>query len=101
MDYRIESDSIGEKQVPKEVYYGVQSLRGCENFKITGRKMHTEFIKSLAAVKKASAVTNYESGVLDKDKANAIVEACNEILDRKSTRLNSSHANISYAVFCL
>ncbi|GAA0781123.1 aspartate ammonia-lyase [Hathewaya limosa] len=81
MDYRIESDSIGEKQVPKEVYYGVQSLRGCENFKITGRKMHTEFIKSLAAVKKASAVTNYESGVLDKDKANAIVEACNEILE--------------------
>ena len=48
MEYRIESDSIGEKQVPKDAYYGVQTLRGYENFRITGRKMHEEFIKSLA-----------------------------------------------------
>ena len=47
MDFRLESDSIGSKRIPVDAYYGVQSLRGAENFRITGLKMHEEFINSL------------------------------------------------------
>lgn len=80
-EYRIESDSIGSREVPKEAYYGVQTLRAAENFKITGLKTHKEFIKSLAEVKKASAITNREIGILNNDVENAIVKACDEIID--------------------
>lgn len=82
-EYRIEQDSIGTKDVPKGVYYGVQSLRASENFHITGLSMHPEIINSLAYIKKAAAITNCEVGMLDKPIANAIVKACDEILDGK------------------
>ena len=49
---RLESDSIGTKELPADVYYGVQSLRGFENFQITGQRLRTEFINSLAEIKK-------------------------------------------------
>ena len=68
-DYRTEKDSIGEKKVPEDVYYGVQSLRAAENFHITGLNMHPEIINSLAYIKKAAAITNCEIGILDKDRA--------------------------------
>ena len=58
--YRIEKDSIGTKEVPADVYYGVQSLRGAENFPITGLTLHPELINSLAYIKKASAICNGE-----------------------------------------
>ncbi|MBI6872147.1 aspartate ammonia-lyase [Clostridium aciditolerans] len=80
MNFRIESDSIGTKEVPKEAYYGVQTLRAAENFKITRLKMHEDFIKSLAQIKKASAITNCEIGLLEKNIERAIVQACNEII---------------------
>lgn len=83
MEFRIESDSIGEKNVPKEAYYGVQTLRGCENFRITNRSMHTQFIISLAEVKKASAIANYEAKLLDKKIEEAIIKACDEIISGK------------------
>ncbi|MDY4948165.1 MAG: aspartate ammonia-lyase [Clostridium cadaveris] len=83
MDFRLESDSIGEKKVPKEAYYGVQSLRGAENFNITGLRLHKDFIISLAEIKKATAITNLEAGVLDKKVADAIVEACDDIIAGK------------------
>lgn len=79
-DYRLENDSIGTKDVPKEVYYGVQSLRAAENFRITGLYMHPEIINSLAYIKKAAAITNCEVGILDKKIAEAIVRACDEII---------------------
>ena len=82
-DYRIEKDSIGTKDVPKNVYYGVQSLRAAENFHITGLNMHPEIINSLAYIKKAAAITNCEVGLLDPVKAKAIVKACDEILSGK------------------
>ena len=82
-DYRIERDSIGAKDVPKDVYYGVQSLRAAENFHITGLNMHPEIINSLAYIKKAAAITNCEVGMLEKRKAQAIVQACDEILAGK------------------
>ena len=82
-DYRVEQDSIGTKDVPKSVYYGVQSLRAAENFHITGLNMHPEIINSLAYIKKAAAITNCEVGILDKTIADAIVKACDEILKGK------------------
>ena len=81
--YRVEQDSIGAKDIPGDVYYGVQSLRAAENFRITGLNMHPEIINSLAYIKKASAITNCESGILEKKKAKAIVQACDEILTGK------------------
>jgi len=80
VEYRIESDSIGKKEVPIDAYYGVQSLRAYENFKISGRKVHAEFIKAMAEVKKAAAITNRDAGVLKERIALAIITACDEIL---------------------
>ena len=79
IQYRSEHDSVGERSVPKDVYYGVQSLRAAENFPITGLAMHPELINSIAEIKKASAITNYEIGLLEKRVADAIVAACEEI----------------------
>jgi len=83
IDYRVEKDSIGVKDVPEDEYYGVQSLRAAENFNITGLNMHPEIINSLAYIKKAAAITNLEVGLLEKSKAEAIAQACDEILAGK------------------
>ncbi|MEY8509234.1 aspartate ammonia-lyase [Lachnospiraceae bacterium 42-17] len=82
-DYRIEEDFIGTKDIPESVYYGVQSLRAAENFRITGLNMHPEIINSLAYIKKAVAITNCEVGILDRKIADAITKACDEILEGK------------------
>ena len=81
--YRTEHDSIGAKEVPAEAYYGVQTLRAAENFYITGLKMHPELINSVAQIKKAAAITNFEVGELDKQRTDAIVKACDEIIQGK------------------
>ena len=81
--YRIEKDSIGTKQVPVEAYYGVQSLRGCENFQITGQRLRSEFIDSMAQIKKACAICNYNVGELEANIKDAIVRASEEILEGK------------------
>ncbi len=83
MAYRIEADSIGTKEVPVEAYYGVQSMRGCENFQITGQKMQPEFINSMAEIKKACAICNCMVGELDEKIKDAICQACDEILEGK------------------
>jgi len=80
MNYRIESDSIGTKEIPAEAYYGVQSLRAAENFKITGTKLHPEFINSMAAVKKACALANRKAGTLDEKICDAICQASDEVM---------------------
>lgn len=80
IDYRVEKDSIGMKDVPGNVYYGVQSMRAAENFHITGLNIHPEIINSLAYIKKAAAITNLEIGILDRKTAEAIIQACDEIL---------------------
>ena len=82
-NYRTEHDSIGAKEVPAEAYYGVQTLRAAENFYITGLKMHPELINSVAQIKKAAAITNFEVGELDKQRTDAIVKACDEIIQGK------------------
>ena len=83
MEWRTEKDSIGTKEIPEDVYYGVQSLRAAENFRITGLSMHPEIINSLAQIKKAAAITNCEVGLLEKKIADAIVKACDEIIEGK------------------
>ncbi len=80
---RTEADSIGEKEIDINAYYGVQSLRGAENFPITGTMMHPELINALALVKKAAAMTNRDSGRMAADKAEAIMQACDEVLAGK------------------
>ncbi len=82
-EFRIESDSIGSKEVPIDAYYGVQSLRAYENFRISGTKVHSEFIRAIVEIKKASAITNGEVKVINKDIVDAMVKACEEILDGK------------------
>lgn len=83
MKYRIERDSIGEKQVPADAYYGVQAMRGNENFHITGRRLSDEYIESLAEIKIACAITNHEVGEMTKNVRDAIWQACREILEGK------------------
>ncbi|NLW41146.1 MAG: aspartate ammonia-lyase [Tissierellia bacterium] len=83
MDYRLETDLIGEERVPKDAYYGVQSLRACENFKITGLSLNEELIKAVCEVKKAAAISNRDAGILDEKIADAIIKACDEIIEGK------------------
>ena len=80
---REERDSIGARMIPDEAYYGVQSLRGSENFHITGIGMHRELILAMVELKKAAAITNRDVGVYDASVANAIIAACDEILEGK------------------
>ncbi len=83
MEYRLESDSVGEKKVSARAYYGVQTLRAYENFKITGNKLPSVLISSLAEIKKAAAITNKKAGELDPEIADAIIFACDEIIRGK------------------
>ena len=80
---RIESDSIGSLEVPGNAYYGVQSLRAKQNFPITHRPLNHRFVQNLARIKKAAAITNRRAQELDSSKAEAIVRACDEILEGK------------------
>ncbi len=77
---RIERDCIGEKAIPADAYYGIQSLRALENFSITGTRMHSEMIRSLAILKKACAIANAQAGVLDWARSDAISWACDQIV---------------------
>lgn len=77
---RLESDSIGEMEVPGEAYYGVQALRANENFPITGNSLNPDFIKNMARIKRAAAITNMRAGRLKPEIANAIESACNEVV---------------------
>lgn len=84
-DYRIESDLLGDLQVPTEAYYGVQTQRAIDNFHITGSKMSDfpEFVRAVACVKLAAAQTNNELGLLSKELLSPIEIACKELIDGK------------------
>ena len=83
MNLRIESDSMGTIDVPSDKYYGAQTARSLENFKIGGERFPEEFIRALAIVKKAAALTNQELGLLSKEKADLIVGAADEVIAGK------------------
>src|SRR4051812_18280074 len=78
---RIEHDFIGEKEIPNNVYYGVQTLRAIENFNITGIHVSTQplFIQAFALVKKAAAFANRDCGILSPEITEAIVFACDKL----------------------
>nr|WP_102691723.1 aspartate ammonia-lyase [Rummeliibacillus pycnus] len=82
-EFRIEKDFLGEKEIPKDAYYGVQTMRAIENFPITGYRIHPELIKSLGIVKKAAALANMEIGMLQKEIGQYIIQACNEVISGK------------------
>ncbi|HOS48261.1 MAG TPA: class II fumarate hydratase [Bacteroidia bacterium] len=85
MNYRIEKDTMGTVQVPADVYWGAQTQRSIENFKIAQdiNKMPKEIIRAFAILKKAAAITNFEAGVLPKEKCDLIGQVCDEILAGK------------------
>lgn len=80
---RTEKDFLGEKEVPLEAYYGIQTLRAVENFPITGQRIHPELIIALAMVKKAAACANKDIHQLSPTIADAIIGAADEIIEGK------------------
>ena len=85
MDYRIEKDTMGEVKVPVDAYFGAQTQRSIDNFRIAQdiNKMPREIIRAFAFLKKAAALTNMEAGVLPKEKCELIGLVCDEILEGK------------------
>ena len=85
MTHRTEHDTIGPVEVPADKYWGAQTQRSLQNFKIGGpaMQMPMEIIYAFAILKKAAAHTNSELGVLNEEKANLISQVCDEILDKK------------------
>jgi len=83
MKTRIERDSLGEREVPEDAYYGIQTLRATENFPVSGIYARPEFITAYAMVKKAAAQANMDVGWLEPYIAEAIISACDEILAGK------------------
>lgn len=80
MEYRLEKDFLGSKEIPKEAYYGIQTLRAAENFPITGYRIHPELIRALAIVKKCAALANMHVRQIPPNIGEAIVQAADEIL---------------------
>jgi fumarate hydratase class II len=83
MGVRVESDSMGKIEVPDEKYWGAQTQRSLENFKIGGEKFPREMIRALGILKKAAAIVNCDLGLLEKKKMEAIVQASDEVIEGK------------------
>ena len=81
METRLEVDSLGEREVPKDAYFGIQTLRAIENFPVSGIKVPTIFVHAYVMVKKAAALANMEVGWLDENIGKAVVKACDEVLE--------------------
>jgi aspartate ammonia-lyase len=79
--YRVEHDLLGDREVPMDVYYGVHTLRAVENFPITGTpiSIYPDLIRALSSIKHAAALTNHSLGLLDAERRDVIVKACEEI----------------------
>ena len=80
---RREKDSLGEKEIPAEALYGIQTLRAVENFPVSGLKAHPRLIRAYASIKKACALANRDLKLLDNEKSGAIIKAADEILAGK------------------
>src|SRR5512138_1773760 len=80
---RIERDSLGEVHVPTHALYGAQTQRAVENFPISGLKPRPAFIWSMAMIKRAAAEVNRDLGLLDEERANAIMASAQEVIDGK------------------
>ena len=83
METRKEIDPLGERLIPKDAYYGIQTLRATENFPVSGIKAPIQIIEAYVLIKKAAATANMQVGWLDKKIGKAIVSACDEVLSGK------------------
>src|ERR1700688_4616985 len=83
---RTEKDSLGTKEIPAEVYYGIQTARAVENYPISGMRAHPTLIRAFGMVKEAAAEANRELGLLDEKIANAIIQAAKEVAQGKWDR---------------
>src|SRR5258708_21567309 len=81
--FRQEKDSIGVKEIPADVYYGVQTARAVENYPISGMRAHPTLIRAFGMVKKAAAQANKALGLIDEKRANAISTAADEVIAGK------------------
>src|SRR5258705_3506682 len=83
MNYRIEKDTMGEVKVPEDAYYGAQTQRSIDNFKIAQdiSRMPKEIIRAFAYLKKAAAHTNFDAGILSEEKTKLISQVSDEILE--------------------
>jgi len=102
---RIEKDSLGEREVPVEAYYGVQTVRALENFPISGMRAHPALITAHATLKKAAALTNRELGNLDPKIAVAVIQAADELLegglrDQIAVDVFQAGAGVSFNMNC-
>lgn len=77
---RKEKDSLGELELPSDVYYGIQSYRASKNFQISGTQIHPELVRAYILLKRSAAVANYKAGALSGEISDAIVLACNDLL---------------------
>src|SRR5690348_15728987 len=80
MSFRIEKDTMGEVRVPSDKYWGAQTQRSLENFKIGGDRFPREFIRALGILKKSAAKTNLELKLIDEKKAKCIMQAAQEVI---------------------
>ena len=83
MKYREEKDLLGKENVPSDAYWGIHTYRALKNFNVSPYKIHGEFIKAYGYVKKACAMTIKELNVWDEKKAQAIIQACDEVISGK------------------
>src|SRR4028119_1003538 len=83
LTYRIERDSMGERQIPESAYYGIQTLRAMENFPISGIKALPTYVDACVLIKKATAIANGQLGCIPEDISRVIVQAADEVLKGK------------------
>jgi aspartate ammonia-lyase len=83
METRVERDSLGERHIPKDAYYGVQTHRAMENFPISGLRPKPAYVEATVHIKRAAAVVNKQLGLLEEKKADAIIHAADEVLSGK------------------
>ena len=83
--YRVESDLLGDREVPADAYYGVQTVRAKENFRISGHLLsdYANFIRGMALTKKAAAMANVEVGMISAEQGEAIEWACDRLIEGK------------------
>ncbi|MCL2616442.1 MAG: lyase family protein, partial [Defluviitaleaceae bacterium] len=80
-EFRMEKDFLGERPVPMDAYYGIQTLRALENFSISGYKLHKSRIVAMGIVKKAAALANMDVGLLSKEIGRHIADASQALID--------------------
>ena len=83
MDYRMERDSMGEMEVPADRYWGAQTQRSYQNFKIGTERMPEEIVRAFGILKKAAALANHRLGKLDDERLGLIIRACDEVVAGK------------------